>query len=108
MKKLITFEDIDKARKILEIPESASLEEIKEKHRKLILKYHPDKYNNSVKRPIYEEKVKQINNSYKIIMNYCSKYPISFDRANVKNVEEGEYMEDHFNRFYDGWVSNKD
>ncbi|MBN1299219.1 MAG: J domain-containing protein [Actinobacteria bacterium] len=108
MKKLVTFIDIDNARKILELPESSTIEEIKDKHRKLIMKYHPDKYNNSVDKDFYEEKVKQINNSYKILMNYCLKYPISFEKSFVKDVEDGEYMEDHLRRFYDGWVSDKD
>jgi len=108
LKKLITFDDIDNARKVLDLAESATLEEIKKNHRKLILKYHPDKYNNNANKDFYEEKVKQINNSYKIIMNYCLKYPFSFKKSFVKNVEEGEYIEDHLRRFYDGWVSDKD
>lgn len=41
-------------------------------------------------------------------MNYCNKYPISFGKDKVKDVEEGEYIEDHLRRFYDGWVSDKD
>ena len=68
-----------------------------------ILEYHPDRHHNSKDRQIYEEKVKEINNSYKIIMNYCLRYPISFDKDKVKDVEEGEYLKYHLRRFYDGW-----
>jgi len=39
-------------------------------------------------------------------MDYCTKYPISFGKEKVKDVEEGEYIEDHLRRFYDGWVSD--
>lgn len=108
MKKLITFKDIDDARKVLGLADTASVEDIKDKHRKLILQYHPDKHHNSDKKGLYEEKVKAINNSYKVIMNYCLKYPISFNKDKVRDVEDGEYIEDHLRRFYDGWVSDKD
>jgi len=57
-----------------------------------------------MKRKIFEEKVKEINLAYKIIMNYCIKYPISFIKDKVRDVEDGEYNEDHFKRFFDGWV----
>ena len=36
-------------------------------------------------------------------MNYCLRYPISFDKDKVKDVEEGEYLKYHLRRFYDGW-----
>ena len=104
MKKLITFKDIDNARKELDLNDITSMEDIKNNYRRLILEFHPDKHNDSGDKKIYEEKVKEINNSYKIIMDYCMKYPISFDKDKVKDVEEGEYIEDHLRRFYDGWV----
>ncbi|MDD5659802.1 MAG: DnaJ domain-containing protein [Actinomycetota bacterium] len=107
MKELITFKDVDNARKVLELSDVSSIENIKNSYRKLILKYHPDKYYDSQDKDTYEEKVKEINNSYKIIMNYCLKYPISLNRDKVKDVEDGEYIEDHLKRFYDGWVSDK-
>ena len=42
MKKLIDFKDIDRARKLLGLGETTSMQEIKEKYRKLSLKCHPD------------------------------------------------------------------
>lgn len=104
MKKLIKFKDIENARKLLGLGDRANIEDIKNNYRKLVLDLHPDKHNDSKDRKIYEEKIKEINLSYKIIMNYCSKYPISFTKDKVKDVEEGEYIEDHLRRFYDGWV----
>ncbi|MHB1347805.1 MAG: J domain-containing protein [Candidatus Humimicrobiaceae bacterium] len=103
MKKLITFKDIENARKVLGLSDIASIEDIKDNHRKLILEYHPDRHNNSKDKQIYEEKIKDVNSAYKIIMDYSTKYPISFREDKVKDVEEGEYAEDHFKRFYDGW-----
>ena len=59
MKKLITFKDIETARKTLDLEDIASIEDIKKSYKKLILKFHPDKHNHSKNKDIYEEKVKQ-------------------------------------------------
>jgi len=106
MKKTISFKDIDKARKILELGETSSMQEIKSKYRELSLKYHPDRQVD--KKEEYEDKIKEINNSYEILVNYCIKYPISFKASMAKEVEEGEYMKQHFKRFYDGWWGDID
>lgn len=108
MKKLIDFKDIDRARKILCLEEVTSMQEIKNKYRELSLKYHPDRHNNSLKKEEYEEKIKEINNSYEVLISYCIKYPISFDIGKVKEVEEGEYEKQHLKRFFDGWWGDID
>ncbi len=108
MKKIISFEDIDRARKVLELGETTSMQEIKNKFRELSLKYHPDRHSNSSKKREYEEKIKEINNSYEIIINYCIKYPVSFEAAKTREVEEGEYMKQHLKRFYDNWWGDID
>ena len=108
MKKLITFRDIDDARKILDLNKTASIEDVKNNYRRLLLEFHPDRHNNSPDKKIFEEKSKEINNAYKIIINYCMKYSISFDVDKVKDVEDGEYLQDQQRRFYDGWVSSKE
>jgi len=107
MKKLITFKDIETARKTLDLEDTASIEDIKNSYKKLILKFHPDKHNHSKNKDIYEEKVKQINSAYKVLMNYCARYPISFNQDKVKKIEEGEYQKNHLKNFYSGWVSKE-
>ena len=39
---MASFEEIDEARKLLELPEAASMSEIKEAYRQKALLYHPD------------------------------------------------------------------
>ena len=107
MKKSVTFKDIEKARKTLGLGDTASMEDVRESYRSLILKFHPDRHSGSKDKDIYEEKVKEINTAYEIIMNYCIRYSISFTRDKVKYVEEGEYQKEHFDRFYSGWVSKE-
>jgi DnaJ-class molecular chaperone len=108
MKKLISFKDIDRARKVLDLGVVTSIKEIKDNHRKLSLKYHPDRHFDSSKRKKYEEKIKEINNSYEILINYCMKYPISFDEKEAVKIEEGEYIKQHYNKFYKDWLGDID
>jgi DnaJ-class molecular chaperone len=107
MKKSVTFNDIENARKTLGLEDTASMEVVKNSYRSLMLKFHPDRHSSSKNKDIYEEKVKEINDAYEIIINYCIRYPISFTQDKVKYIEEGEYQEEHFDRFYSGWVSKE-
>jgi curved DNA-binding protein CbpA len=56
---------------ILEIPEDASLEQIKVAFKKLALKYHPDKHMGD---PMMEERFKEINTAYQTLSNPYSKH----------------------------------
>jgi len=40
---LLNFEEIDKARKLLGLPQQATLNEIKDAYRRIAKEYHPDK-----------------------------------------------------------------
>ncbi|MFO7929624.1 MAG: DnaJ domain-containing protein [Candidatus Humimicrobiaceae bacterium] len=102
MKRKVEYKDIENARRILEIGEKESINSIKKKYRKLSLKYHPDKCKDTSKAEC-EEKIKEINQAYETIMDYCFKYPVSFNREMVRNLEDGEYIKYHRERFYDTW-----
>jgi len=60
LKQLIAFKDIENARKVLGLFDDISINSIKQKHRMLIQKYHPDKHHNSNDKSTYEEKVKNL------------------------------------------------
>lgn len=55
--------------KILDIPETATDEEVKSAYRKLAKKYHPDKYVDSPLKDVADEKMKEINEAYDMIMD---------------------------------------
>ena len=76
------FEIITEARKILELPESATLEQIKKNYKQLIKKWHPDK--NLSNQGLAESKTKEIIQAYKIIIQYCDHYKFSFIREEVE------------------------
>ena len=76
------FEQITRARKILDLPETATLEQIKKNFNHLIKKWHPDK--NTADPEHAETKTREIISAHKIIMQYCDQYQYSFSRQEVE------------------------
>jgi len=69
--------DVDAARKVLELGESASLAEIKGAHRRLLRQYHPDKN----PEPEAAEKVKEVSAAYELLEQYALNVKHTFDGA---------------------------
>ncbi len=92
-----TFEDIDKARKMLGLGEVAALSEIKKAFRNLSKKWHPD---SSVEKDknISEEKMKQINKAYKTLLKYVENYRYSFKEEKASEDDLGKYWEKRFGK----------
>jgi preprotein translocase subunit Sec63 len=80
--------DLIQAIELLEIPEQASIIEIKRIYRELLFKWHPDKCKED--KDICSEKTRQIHEAYKIIRVYCDNYPISFAREDVDKNQPKE------------------
>ena len=99
------FQKIDNARRLLNLDESATLQEIKESFRKLSLKHHPDRSQGKKKKEC-EEMFKKINQAYEILMGYCAGYKYSFKERDVKKNSIDEELREHLKRFYDGWWDN--
>lgn len=90
-----TYQKIAEARKVLGIPEQATLSEIKASYRKLIKKSHPDI--NPENKDQCDEMTKKIVNSYAIILGYCKRYRISFSQEEVKKyLSEEEWWNERF------------
>ena len=58
--------------KVLGVPENADAETVKKAYYDLVKKYHPDKYANNPLKELAEEKLKEINEAYDMIMNKTS------------------------------------
>jgi hypothetical protein len=84
----ISFEEIKHAREILGMPEKATIRGIKELYRRLCRQNHPDLHPGEI--TAYEEKMKAINLSYRIIMEYCNDYPIRFTEKATVDITNPE------------------
>lgn len=80
----ISYEEIKHAREILCPPDKATIREIKDLYRRLCRQNHPGLHSNEI--IVYEEKMKAINLSYRLIMGYCNDYPIRFAEEAAKNI----------------------
>ena len=77
-----TYDKIVWARNILDLPESATMREIKDNYRRRIRKWHPDKCCEDQK--TCREMTDKIIQAHKIIIDYCSQYRFSFSRQEVE------------------------
>ena len=103
----IDFEEIDKARRILGLGEKATLREIKNAYREKAKKHHPDSSQGSKKK--CEEVMKNINDAYTTLTNYCENYVYSFKKEDVKSEEDAyaKYMRSFENDWLWGKGANK-
>lgn len=76
------FDIITDARKILELPESATSGQIKNSYRRLIKKWHPDSHPTDRKQAVNE--TRKIIRAFEIINQYCEAYAYSFARKEVE------------------------
>ena len=84
-----SFEEINKARKILGLSDGATLKEIKDAYRYQSKKWHPDKCKKKDQKDCHE-KMKEINKAYKTILRYVDDYRYSLTEEKVmeENPEE--------------------
>ncbi len=74
------FELVDRARETMQLPEEASLFDIKQTYRRLALSHHPDKLGGS------EEEMKRLAQAYEILENYCQNYVYSFKENDIRKI----------------------
>lgn len=101
------FKEVDKARKLLGLEETATLEEIRSAYKSLALKYHPDRCKNENKKEC-EEMFKKITHANDILMAYCAGYRYSFKEKDAKKNTMDKETYEHLKRFYDGWWGDLD
>ena len=58
---------------VLGVSETATDEEVKAAYRNLAKKYHPDNYTDSPLADVAEQKMKEINEAYDMIIHLCTK-----------------------------------
>ena len=89
------FEVLTSARKILELSESATMEEIKQQYKKLMKKWHPDGCRENPE--TCEKMSRKVIEANRIILEYCTNYRFSFSREAVeKNASEDSWWLQRF------------
>jgi len=85
-----------KAKSLLGLRETSSLKEIKNKYKKLMKKWHPDKHKDDSEKAT--KMSTQINEAYEIIIDYCNNYEYSFEEENIKKTtySPSEWWHDKF------------
>jgi curved DNA-binding protein CbpA len=98
-KAMANFTEIDEARKLLGLSETATLKEIKRAYKTLAHRHHPDKHSGAAGKET-EEKMRRLNGAYKLLMDYCNNYNYSFREEDVARAyPHDEYLR----RYYYGW-----
>lgn len=83
-----TYQNLTDARKILGIPEQATIKTIKSRYRDLLKKWHPDTCPED--QQTCHEMTQKIVAAYKEIMTYCDQYRISFAYQDVTEYLSNE------------------
>ena len=84
----IKYKDIIEAKDLLNLPERASMEEIKSHYRELISQWHPDKSNESDE--TCNEMTRKIIAAYDTIIAYCNQYRYCFSPEEIKKYLSDE------------------
>jgi DnaJ-class molecular chaperone len=96
--RMTSFNEINEARRLLGLEETATLKEIKSAYRNLARSHHPDKHggiDNSG-----NEIMKRLNWAYGLLMDYCNEYRFSFRQEEVARVYQ---REEDYRSWYDKW-----
>jgi DnaJ-class molecular chaperone len=97
---MANFTEIDEARKVLGLSETATLKEIKRAYRTLAHRHHPDK--DSTKKD-NDDMMKALNLAYKLLMDYCDNYKYNFREEDVARTYPDE---EYLRTFKDKWYNS--
>lgn len=93
---MANFNEIEEARTLLGLGNSATLKEIKRAYSTLAHRHHPDKRGGDE-----SETMKQLNRAYKLLMDYCKEYKYSFGEEDVaRTYPHDEYLRTFKEKWY--------
>ena len=99
---MANFGQINEARELLELEETATLKQIKQAYKRAAKRYHPDKCKDEDKAKC-DEMMKKINEAHELIMKYCAEYSYSFREEDVgKTYSYDEYLRKYQRGWFDG------
>jgi len=83
------IKEIKDALEFMKIPPLSSIKDIKRQYKKLAKQYHPDKMGDS-------KMMEKLNESYKILMDYCENYKFTFDEYEIKKQYPDIFYKNRF------------
>ena len=99
---MANFKEIEEARKLLGLGETATLKEIKTAYRALAHRHHPDKHSDSVGEESAEI-MKKLNWAYRLLIEYCDNYRYSFKE---EDIAETYPYDEYLRTFKDKWYNS--
>ncbi len=102
MENLPSYRSINRARKVLGLPEIATSAQVKSAYHRLVMKYHPDTCADRDK-ALCTKKMAEINDAYKLITGYIQNYKYMFTEKAYKEQD----MEYAVRRFFSPYGERK-
>lgn len=91
------YQQITEARTLLELPERATMEQIKANYRRLMRQWHPDRGSGTNKK--CTEMTVKLARAYKLITEYCNQYKFSFSEGDVRHhLSDEEWLDERFSK----------
>lgn len=87
----MTYQELQEAVAEFDLPSRVSLRQLKERHRELVRRYHPDSGDASE-----PEKIQKINAAYRILREYCKDYQFNFSRQEFLEQFPEERLREQF------------
>jgi hypothetical protein len=86
-------DEIDRARRLLELSERASIKDIKAAYRNMCKRWHPDTVSDDSEGT---ERMKEVNGAYRLLMEFCENYPCSFLPSKVESFDPEKWWYQRF------------
>ncbi len=98
------FQKINAAKKLLKLPEYATLDDIRTAYRKLAHQYHPDQCEEE--KAVCESMFRKVTEARNVLVAYCANYVYSFKEEDmVKNINhDPDVYADFMKRFYEDFM----
>lgn len=88
----MTYQELQAALAEFDLPSRISWRQLKERHRELVRRYHPDHAGDGAD----PEKIQRVNAAYKVLHAYCSEYQFDFSRQEFLEQCPEERLREQF------------
>ncbi len=99
---MANFKEIDEARSLLGLGETATLKEIKQAYRGKAFRHHPDTRRDESDAQ-GEKLMQKLNWAYKLLTEFCAHYKYSFtEKAVARAYPHDEYLRKYSHGWFEG------